>query len=40
MTDSLSEYPSDYVVPDLKGHHHLLDRILHACLRAAFIMPG
>ena len=31
MTDSLSEYPADYVVPDLKGHHHLLDRIF-TCL--------
>ena len=31
MTESLSEYPADYVVPDLKGHHHLLDRFF-TCL--------
>ncbi len=27
MTESLSEYPADYAVPDLKGHQHLLDRM-------------
>ena len=31
MTESLSEYPADYAVPDLKGHQHLLDRMF-TCL--------
>ena len=44
MTESLSEYPANFSVPDLKGHHHLLDRIFtgvsQGSLHHAWLISG
>ena len=44
MTRSLSEYPADYSVPDLKGHRYLLDRIFkgvsQGSLHHAWLISG